>query len=145
MKRLTTFFIIFIGASIGGSLRYLVSLLFENQAGFPWGTLFVNLTGAFFLPLLIHYLYDRYNLSSTTVLALTTGLIGSYTTFSTMTADTYYLFQTGNYRFLTLYLVATMIGGFLFALMGNYLAVIRATLFYNKEQREKKLNSKNSK
>lgn len=142
MSKIRTFFIIFIGASIGGSMRYLISLFLVSGSGFPWGTLFVNLTGAFFLPLLIHYLYDRYHLSATTVLALTTGLIGSYTTFSTMTADTYYLFASGNMKFLTLYLIATMIGGFLFALLGNYLVAIRATFYYRHERNQANIEQK---
>ncbi|MCH4008988.1 fluoride efflux transporter FluC [Companilactobacillus sp.] len=123
MKKLRTFGIIFIGASIGGILRYLISLLFINYSSFPWGTIFVNLTGAFVLPLLIHYLHDRFHLSAGTVLSLTTGLLGSYTTFSTMSADAVKLFLNSDYLAFGLYLIITMVGGFLLALFGNYLAV----------------------
>ncbi len=134
MKKIITFVTIFIGASIGGSLRYLISQLFAGQTGFPWGTLFVNLTGAFILPLLIHYLHDRYHLSATTVLSLTTGLLGAYTTFSTMASDTYHLLNSGNHYLLAGYLLLTMVGGFGFAVLGNYVAAIRAQREYDRRQ-----------
>ncbi|AKP68039.1 fluoride efflux transporter FluC [Companilactobacillus ginsenosidimutans] len=136
MKKFYTFLIIFIGASIGGSLRYLIGLMFTVSSGFPWGTLFVNLTGAFVLPLLIHYLHDKFHLQVDTVLSLTTGLLGAYTTFSTFTADTYKLFQTSNYMMLSGYLIATLLGGFLCAIFGNYLAANLATKEYLREKKE---------
>ncbi|MQS89170.1 fluoride efflux transporter FluC [Companilactobacillus mishanensis] len=136
MKKFYTFLIIFVGASIGGSLRYLIGLLFTVSSGFPWGTLFVNLTGAFLLPLLIHYLHDKFHLKANTVLSLTTGLLGAYTTFSTFTADSYKLFQNGNYMMLSIYLLATMVGGFLCAIAGNYLAANLATREYLSRKKE---------
>lgn len=85
-----------------------------------------NLSGALLLPFLIHYLQDRYNLSAQTILSLSTGLLGSYTTFSTFTADTYRLFQSNSWGYLTLYLLLTIIGGFLLAILGNYWAASQA-------------------
>lgn len=127
MKKITTFGVILIGATIGGGLRYLISLIMVTSDRFPWGTLFVNLTGSLILPLLIHYLHDRYHLSAITILSLTAGLLGSYTTFSTMTADTYRLFISGNYLQLSIYLGLTIVGSFLLAILGNYLAVVFAS------------------
>ena len=118
--------IIFIGAFIGSNLRYLESLVFVTHNNFPLGTIVANLSGAFLLPFLIHYLQDRYKLSSKTILSLSTGLLGSYTTFSTFTADAYRLFESGNWTYLIGYLVLTIVGGFLFAILGNYWAASRA-------------------
>ncbi|WP_051528108.1 fluoride efflux transporter FluC [Companilactobacillus nodensis] len=64
MQKIKTFLIIFIGAFIGSNLRYAESLLFKSSNGFPYGTLVANLSGALILPFLIHYLQDRYHLSS---------------------------------------------------------------------------------
>ena len=38
-----------LGSIVGGVARYLVSVLFVSQfgSGFPWSTLFVNVTGSF--------------------------------------------------------------------------------------------------
>ncbi|KRK95455.1 fluoride efflux transporter FluC [Companilactobacillus futsaii] len=131
------FLLVLIGAFIGSNLRYLESLIFKSASGFPLGTLVANLTGAFFLPFLIHYLQDRYNLSSRVILTLSTGLLGSYTTFSTFTADSYRLYQSGNWMFLILYLTMTILGGFIVAILGNYLAASRAFSDYVKRERVK--------
>ncbi|WP_125591233.1 fluoride efflux transporter CrcB [Companilactobacillus jidongensis] len=130
MQKIKTFLIIFIGAFIGSNLRYGESLLLKSSNGFPYGTLVANLSGALVLPFLIHYLQDRYHLSSKIILALSTGLLGSYTTFSTFTADTYRLYQSGSWMMLIIYLTITIIGGFICALLGNYWAATRAFIDY---------------
>src|ERR1700738_3562263 len=40
-----------LGSVVGGVARYLVSVLFASQLGdgFPWSTLFVNVTGSFII------------------------------------------------------------------------------------------------
>ena len=126
MKRLKVFGLLLMGAFIGSNLRYLESLVFKPQDGFPLGTLVANLSGALVLPFLIHYLQDRYHLSTNTILTLSTGLLGSYTTFSTFTADSFRLFQNGQWWLLFWYLTVTMVGGFLVALLGNYWAASQA-------------------
>ncbi|WP_125772215.1 fluoride efflux transporter FluC [Companilactobacillus furfuricola] len=137
MQRLISFLAVFVGALFGGGFRYLIGLVFQSYgSGFPLGTLFVNLTGALLLPLLIHYLHDRFNLSAEIVLSLSSGLLGAYTTFSTFTADTQRLFASNQFSFLALYLLATMIGGFLLALLGNYLAAYLARREYFQRKKE---------
>ncbi|WP_334329778.1 fluoride efflux transporter FluC [Companilactobacillus sp. HBUAS59699] len=137
MQKLKTFSIIFIGAFIGSNLRYGEGLLFKSTSGFPYGTLVANLSGALILPFLIHYLQDRYHLSSRIILALSTGLLGSYTTFSTFTADTYKLYQAGNWTMLITYLTITIVGGFICALLGNYWAATRAFIDYAGRQKKR--------
>lgn len=137
-KKGETFLFLFIGAFVGSDLRYLESLVFKTSNGFPLGTLVANLSGALFLPFLIHYLQDRYNLSSRVVLTLSTGVLGSYTTFSTFSADTYRLYASGQWLILFVYLTLTVVGGFLLALLGNYWAATQAFSDYAKRNRGKK-------
>lgn len=125
-KKGKVFLLLLIGAFIGSNLRYAESLIFKTSDGFPLGTLVANLSGALLLPFLIHYLQDKYNLSSQVVLTLSTGLLGSYTTFSTFTADTYRLYENGQWHLLLIYLTFTLVGGFLLALLGNYWAASEA-------------------
>lgn len=136
-KRGEIFLFLFIGAFIGSDLRYLESLVFKPSNGFPLGTLVANLSGALFLPFLIHYLQDRYKLSPRIILTLSTGLLGSYTTFSTFTADTYRLYTAGQWWALLIYLTLTIVGGFGLALLGNYWAASQAFNDYAKEKRGK--------
>ncbi|GAB5057315.1 fluoride efflux transporter CrcB [Companilactobacillus alimentarius] len=114
------FLLLLVGAFIGSDLRYAESLIFKTSSGFPLGTLVANLSGALILPFLIHYLQDRFHLSSKVILILSTGLLGSYTTFSTFTADSYRLYQSGQWLSLLIYLTLTLVGGFGLALLGNY-------------------------
>lgn len=137
-KRGEVFLFLFIGAFIGSDLRYLESLVFKTSNGFPLGTLIANLSGALFLPFLIHYLQDRYSLSPRVVLTLSTGVLGSYTTFSTFTADTYNLYASGQWTLLFIYLSLTIVGGFLLAILGNYWAATQAFYDYAKRRRGKK-------
>lgn len=130
------FLLLLIGAFIGSNLRYGESLIFKTSNGFPLGTLIANLSGALLLPFLIHYLQDRYNLSSQVVLTLSTGLLGSYTTFSTFTADTYRLYENGQWQSLLIYLTFTLVGGFLLALLGNYWAAGQAFNDYIRSKRK---------
>lgn len=125
-KRGEVFLFLFVGAFFGSDLRYLESLIFKTSHGFPLGTLVANLSGALILPFLIHYLQDRYKLSSKVVLSLSTGVLGSYTTFSTFTADTYRLLENEQWVALLLYLILTIVGGFALALLGNYWAATQA-------------------
>lgn len=125
-KKTRIFLLLLIGAFIGSNFRYAESLVFKTSNGFPLGTLIANLSGSLILPFLIHYLQDRYNLSSQVILTLSTGLLGSYTTFSTFIADTYRLYESGQWWLLLIYLSFTLIGGFLLALLGNYWAASQA-------------------
>ena len=136
-KRGEIFLFLFIGAFIGSDLRYLESLVFKTSNGFPLGTLVANLSGALVMPFLIHYLQDRYKLSPKIILTLSTGLLGSYTTFSTFTADSYRLYVAGQWLPLLVYLTVTIVGGFGLALLGNYWAASRAFHDYAKEKRGK--------
>lgn len=120
------FLLLLVGAFIGSDLRYAESLMFKTSSGFPLGTLVANLSGALILPFLIHYLQDRFHLSSKVILILSTGLLGSYTTFSTFTADSYRLYQSGQWLSLLIYLTLTLVGGFGLALLGNYWAASQA-------------------
>ena len=137
-KKGVVFLFLLIGAFIGSNLRYLESLIFKTSSGFPLGTLVANLSGALVLPFLIHYLQDRFKLSPRIVLTLTTGLLGSYTTFSTFTADTYRLYINDQWWLLILYLTLTIVGGFLLAILGNYWAASSAFNDYVKRKRGKK-------
>ncbi len=65
--------------------------------GFPWGTLLVNVSGSFAIGLLFIVLTERTGVSATTRLALTTGFLGAYTTFSTFSLETMRLVEDGAY------------------------------------------------
>jgi CrcB protein len=67
----------------------------QRYPGFPWGTLFINVSGSFVLGVLFALLVERAGASPTVRIALTTGLMGAYTTFSTFSLETYRLVEDG--------------------------------------------------
>jgi fluoride exporter len=63
------------------------------QGAFPWGTFIVNVTGAFALGFLFTVLTDRMTTAPWLRGAVTIGFLGSYTTFSTLSFETYRLVE----------------------------------------------------
>ncbi len=82
----------------GGSIaRYFVSLWinYKHRTHFPWGTLIVNLTGAFLLGFILALLEERM-LHRSWYYPLCIGFVGAYTTFSTFVFETLHLASKGN-------------------------------------------------
>ncbi|HSF38686.1 MAG TPA: fluoride efflux transporter CrcB [Thermoanaerobaculia bacterium] len=84
-----------LGGAIGTGARYLLSgwLLRAAGAAFPWGTLAVNVLGSFLLGLLMEVSLTTDLLPPTLRLALATGVMGGFTTYSTFNYETLRFFQ----------------------------------------------------
>ncbi len=84
-----------LGGAAGTAARYLLSgwLLRVAGPGFPWGTLAVNVLGSFLLGLIMQVAFTTNLLSPTVRLALTTGVMGGFTTYSTFNYETLQYFQ----------------------------------------------------
>lgn len=86
--------------SVGAVARYLVDGVVSERTGgsFPWGTLVVNFTAAFLLGLVFAFFQGRIGGVPVWVrTTIQTGLIGTYSTFSTLTLETFNLLQSGSY------------------------------------------------
>ena len=81
-----------IGAAgaVGALARYHLQGLVHRFYGgpFPLGTFVVNISGCFVLGLLFSTLTERFTVSADLRAALTVGLLGAYTTFSTFALET---------------------------------------------------------
>jgi CrcB protein len=77
-------------------LRYVVSLLAIQWAGagFPWGTLAVNLMGSFVIGFLWQW-FDRLPVEPNVRTFVIIGVLGAFTTFSSYTLDSLRLWQAG--------------------------------------------------
>ena len=111
---------VMIGSAAGGAIRYAVGGVWLRSAalGFPWGTLFVNVTGSLALGFLARYFAPPHG-SHTTFLFLTVGLCGGYTTFSTFTLETFTLVQGGAVLRALGYVLVSVVLSY-FALIGGY-------------------------
>lgn len=112
-----------IGGVIGSLLRYLLSNLILNiwGEGFPIGTFLINLSGAFLLGLITSSLVIPKKLHPNLLAAISTGVIGSYTTFSTFCLETVQLIESEHYFKGFLYIFISLLGGLLLVRMGNQL------------------------
>ncbi len=82
------------GGAVGSALRYIIWRAVGTSAGFPWATIFVNVTGSFLLGFLAGMYAGR--VGPTMRLALFFGFLGGYTTFSTFTSETVVFARTGS-------------------------------------------------
>ena len=88
VPRMTLLFVAFASA-VGAPARYLVDrfVAARNRGAFPWGTLVINVTGAFVLGVLVG-MGAHHGWSKQAVAILGTGFCGAYTTFSTFSVET---------------------------------------------------------
>ena len=115
--------LVMLGGSMGALSRYLVSKMMANFFPFsriPWGTPVVNITGSFFLSLLIFSFIDKGVPSRETVLLLGTGFLGAFTTFSTFTYESLSLLEE-DISAGVMYILVNLILGFLGAYFGMVL------------------------
>jgi len=87
------------GGAIGTVLRYSMSGLTYRivNGGFPWGTLFVNLTGSFIIGFLWG-IFEMQNISSNMRNFIFIGILGGFTTFSTYALESLNLFRDGELK-----------------------------------------------
>ena len=85
--------------ALGALARYGVSLaaLRWLPAGFPWGTLLVNLAGCFLLGALAELTLDKFALPPETRVVIGTGFLGAFTTFSTFGVETLRALEAGHW------------------------------------------------
>jgi fluoride exporter len=104
------YFIVFLGAGIGGALRHGVNLAATRQLGygFPFGTLVVNIVGSFLMGLLAGYFMFRPGLNQHLRLFLTTGVLGGFTTFSAFSLDAALLVERHAYGMAAGYVVGSV-------------------------------------
>ena len=110
----------FISGGIGSVLRYAVGLCI-GAAVFPWATLAVNVGGSFAIGLFGGW-SERFGWSEAVRLALTVGLCGGFTTFSTFSKKSLALVQSGRWGAFALYASVSFSLGLLAVMAGFLLA-----------------------
>jgi fluoride exporter len=86
-----------VGGALGALARYGVDEWIGRRAGaFPWGIFVVNISGAFLMGLLVELMEPRFEDATWVRTAVLTGFLGAYTTFSTLSLDTYRLLDEGH-------------------------------------------------
>jgi fluoride exporter len=111
--------LVFLGGAIGAPLRYLTDKAVQQRhdSVFPWGTLTVNLVGAFVLGALTGAA-KAHGLPSDVLLLLGTGVCGGLTTFSTFGYETVRLLEDGSLAEAGLNAVGSLLAGLAAAAAG---------------------------
>ena len=119
LASLTLAGLIGLAGACGALARYLLGRFVAERAGstFPFGTLIINLSGAFFIGLLFA-LAARKLLSAPAQTILATGFLGGYTTYSTMSWEGVQLVRGGSTLRGVFYLGGSLGLGLLAAAMG---------------------------
>lgn len=101
-----------LGGAIGSVARYWVGAVAAQLlgAGFPWGTLTVNVTGSFLIALIMHLALTGSAISLELRIFLTTGIMGGFTTYSSFNYETLALLNQRAYGLAGLNLAATVLG-----------------------------------
>jgi CrcB protein len=108
---------VLVGGLVGTALRLTVdALLPHGDAGFPWSTLLINVTGSFALGMLVARVWPI--APEWLRLGLGTGVLGSFTTFSALVASSFLLTVSGLPLIALAYVVATLAAGIGAALLG---------------------------
>ena len=111
------------GGAIGSPLRYLVSEhLAADPGAFPRATFLVNISGSFVLGFVIVVILERARPTRYLRPFLATGVLGAYTTFSTLAVEAVLLVREHNITGAMVYVVCTIGFGLLAVWLGMTLA-----------------------
>ena len=115
-----------VGAVAGALLRYQLGMWFglhgaSTGGGFPWITVFINVSGSFILGVIIGSL-GSVKYPPHVAMMLSTGFCGSYTTFSTFSLESMHLMQKGAMGVAMLYISVSVVAGIAATFAGYALA-----------------------
>jgi CrcB protein len=113
--------IVFGSGGAGCVARYLVALAVGRRA-FPYATLAVNIVGSFLIGFILELALARKDVPANLQLALTTGFMGGFTTYSSFNFETTKLVLDGHPARGLLNVGATLAGGIAAGLLGLWVA-----------------------
>lgn len=104
-----------IGAIFGALIRYAITNYGKKNwpKSFPYATLLINLSGAFLLGFVF-----ALNLPIFVYAFLGTGILGGYTTFSTLNVELLGKLKDKSYKVFWTYLIASYLGGLILVFIG---------------------------
>lgn len=109
----------------GTILRFVIKNINLKFAGsFPINTLVINISGSFALAFVFALVLKLKKFNDNLKLGITTGFIGTYTTFATFCKDIFGLVQKNSYCYVLLYVVLSIGIGIIAMVIGENIAKI---------------------
>ena len=111
---------VFLAGGLGSVARFAIGTLALERFGaaFPYGTLAVNLLGSALLAALVHVSLATSALSTDLRIALASGFLGGFTTYSAFSQETFAYLQDGAWALGAGYVAVTVIGCLAASLVG---------------------------
>ncbi|NTW04905.1 MAG: CrcB family protein [Peptococcaceae bacterium] len=117
-----------IGGFLGAIARYYIDLNLNSNSLFPWGTFAVNLAGSFFIACFLTIAFSQFMESALLVHGISTGFIGSLTTFSSVSVEAIEIGRVSA-GLLVFYVLVSIFGGLLMAYLGRKLGRAVSSLY----------------
>jgi CrcB protein len=111
------------GGAMGALARYgTAAAIHVPKDGFPWATLWTNLSGSLVLGFALSVILERYPTNRYLRPFFATGFVGAFTTFSTFAVETDLLVKDGHAGTAALYVIVSILCGLLLVASGMSLA-----------------------
>ena len=121
------YLVLLAGAELGGLTRYALGTWIMARSGgrFPLGTFLINISGSFFIGLLMTLLTERLQPHPNWRLFLVVGVLGGYTTFSSFEYETLQAVRDGEHWMSLLYVAGSVLLGYVAVWLGAALTARR--------------------
>src|SRR6056300_1092152 len=99
------------GGAIGAVSRYILSSVVQNMTSnsFPYGMLLCNILGSMILGILYDSLSKGSFFSENIKLFIQVGILGSFTTFSAFSLESFLMFEKGDYSSAIIFILLSVI------------------------------------
>jgi fluoride exporter len=111
-----------VAGAVGVLARHAVQQIVPRHGEVPWGTLLVNVSGAFILGFLFTLIIRRFETPMWIQEALLVGFLGGYTTFSAFSLETFLMIEHGRVALAASYSIGSVLGGVAAVFAGIHLA-----------------------
>lgn len=114
-----------LGSFGGATLRFIIKdcKFFANYEIMPIDTFLINVAGAFLIAFLSTLAWEEWHFDNDIRTGLTTGLLGAFTTFSTLCKESVLLLNSGAYVKAAIYMICSLVLGLLAAWLGYAVAI----------------------
>lgn len=118
------YFFVALGSFGGATLRFLIKdcKFFAEYGTLPFDTFLINVAGAFLIAFLSTLAWEELHFNNDIRTGLTTGLLGAFTTFSTLCKESARLLNKGAYLTAIMYMTGSLLLGILAAWAGYVVA-----------------------
>lgn len=93
-----------------------------NNSNYPYATLLINMIGCLLLGFMYYFFVEAKSSTDQIVAMISTGFVGSFTTFSTFELEVFKMFRLNQYSKALNYFFLTLFGGLLSVFLGYCLS-----------------------